>query len=61
MIQFILGFLQDRSQPDEEDSAGQGLLEYALLLMLVAMVVLVLVIVFGGSVGTLFSNIVRAI
>jgi len=40
---------------------GQGLIEYALLLMLVAFVVIGLILVFGGSVGTLYSNIVRSI
>jgi Flp pilus assembly pilin Flp len=40
---------------------GQGLIEYALLLMLVAFVVLGLIMVFGSSVGTLYSNIIRAI
>ncbi len=40
---------------------GQGLIEYALLLMLVAFVVFALVIAFGGSVGQLYSNIVRAL
>ena len=40
---------------------GQGLIEYALLLMLVAFVVLGLITVFGSSVGTLYSNIIRSI
>lgn len=42
-------------------SDGQGLIEYALLLMLVAFVVIGLIVVFGGSVGDLYSNIVRSI
>ncbi len=39
------------------EERGQGLVEYALLLMLVAMVVLIVLIVFGGQVGNLFSRI----
>ena len=44
--------------PREE---GQGLVEYALILALVALVVIVLITIFGPAVGNLFSNIVRAI
>jgi pilus assembly protein Flp/PilA len=40
---------------------GQGLVEYAMLLILVAIFVLVLVYVFGKGVGALFSNIVQII
>lgn len=35
---------------------GQGLVEYALILVLVAMVVMALVGVIGGSIGNIFSN-----
>ena len=42
--------------PREE---GQGLVEYALILALVALVVIVMVTIFGPAVGNLFSNIVR--
>lgn len=37
---------------------GQGLLEYGLVIIFVAIVVIVLLVVFGGSVGNMFSNIV---
>jgi len=37
---------------------GQSLVEYALIISLVAIVVLALLTVFGPSVGNLFSNIV---
>ena len=40
---------------------GQGLVEYAMLLIFVAIFVLVLVYVFGRGVGALFSNIVQII
>ncbi len=39
-------------------SQGQGLLEYGLVIIFVAIVVIVLLVIFGGSVGNLFSNVV---
>ena len=42
--------------PREE---GQGLVEYALILVLVALVVIVMVTIFGLAVGNLFSNVIR--
>ena len=36
---------------------GQGLIEYALIIILVAMVVLMMFVVFGPSVGNVFSNV----
>jgi len=41
--------------PGEE---GQGLVEYALILVLVAIVVIVILAVLGPSLGNLFSNVV---
>ncbi len=40
---------------------GQGLVEYAMIIILVAILVMVLLITFGGAVGNLFSNIVASI
>lgn len=40
---------------------GQGLLEYALLIALVAIIVTVILGLYGSSVGNLFSNIVQRI
>lgn len=40
---------------------GQGLVEYALILILVVIVVLVVLTIFGSNVGTMFSNVVVAI
>ena len=42
--------------PREE---GQGLVEYALILVLVAIVVLVILTLVGPAVGNMFSNIIR--
>ena len=40
---------------------GQGLVEYALILVLVAVVVLALVGIIGGGIGNIFSNIVNTL
>jgi len=39
-------------------SKGQGLVEYAMLIILVAVIVLLVLVILGASVGNLFSNIV---
>jgi len=44
--------------PHEE---GQGLVEYALILVLVAIVVIVILSLLGPAVGNVFRNIVNAI
>jgi pilus assembly protein Flp/PilA len=44
--------------PDEQ---GQGLVEYALILVLVAIVVIVILALLGPAIGNIFSNIVRNI
>jgi Flp pilus assembly pilin Flp len=42
---------------DRSDERGQGMVEYAFILILIAMAVLVAVQVLGHSTNTLFSNI----
>lgn len=42
--------------PREE---GQGLVEYALILVLVAIVVIAILTLLGPAIGAVFSNIVR--
>ncbi len=37
---------------------GQGLVEYAMLIMLVALLLIVLLLIFGGGVGNMYSNII---
>ena len=44
--------------PREE---GQGLVEYALILVLVAIVVIAILLLLGPVIGNIFSNIVVAI
>ena len=43
------------------DQRGQGLVEYAMILILVAIVVMVVLVLLGPSVGNMFSNIVQNI
>ncbi len=43
-------------QPMEE---GQGLVEYALILVLVAVVVIAILAIVGPAVGNIFSNLVN--
>jgi pilus assembly protein Flp/PilA len=40
---------------------GQGLVEYALILVLVAIVVIVILAILGPAIGNVFSQIVNAI
>lgn len=40
---------------------GQGLVEYALILVLVAIVVIAILLLMGPIIGNIFSNIVGAI
>jgi pilus assembly protein Flp/PilA len=40
---------------------GQGLVEYALILVLVALVVIVILLLLGPAIGNAFSNIVASI
>jgi pilus assembly protein Flp/PilA len=42
-------------------SRGQGLVEYALLILLVGLIVIVLLAIFGAGVGNMFSHIVSNI
>lgn len=44
--------------PREE---GQGLVEYALILVLVAIVVIVILSILGPAIGNVFSTVVNAI
>jgi pilus assembly protein Flp/PilA len=45
-------------QPHE---SGQGLVEYALILVLVAIVVIVILAILGPTIGNVFSNIVNVL
>ncbi len=43
------------------EEEGQGLLEYALILILVAIVVVLIVAVYGGQIANLFSRVTNGI
>jgi pilus assembly protein Flp/PilA len=43
------------------EERGQGLVEYALILVLVAVVVIVILALLGPVIGKVFSNVVRAV
>jgi pilus assembly protein Flp/PilA len=40
---------------------GQGLVEYALILILIALVVIVILSIFGDQLGATYSNIINSI
>jgi pilus assembly protein Flp/PilA len=42
----------------ETDPSGQGMLEYAMIMALVAIVVVVVLALFGPAIGDMFSNVV---
>ena len=44
-----------------ENDRGQGMVEYALILILVAIVVIVILALFGPAIGNMFSNVVSNI
>jgi pilus assembly protein Flp/PilA len=47
--------------PRASHERGQGLVEYALILVLVSLVVIVILILLGPAIGNVFSNIVQGI
>ena len=71
IIQTILTMLSHTyhlilSVPETEDDTtsletGQGLVEYALILILVAVTVVALLVIMGPAMGNIYSNILSAI
>jgi pilus assembly protein Flp/PilA len=47
--------------PVQSDDRGQGLVEYALIMLLVALVVIIILAIFGPAVGNMFSTVVSSI
>ena len=43
------------------DNKGQGLVEYALILVLMAVVVIVVLAILGPALGNIFSNVIQAL
>jgi pilus assembly protein Flp/PilA len=56
-----LEFLRSHWQARYSAEEGQGLVEYALILVLVVLIVLVVVAMLGPWVGNLYSNIVNTL
>ncbi len=57
VVQIIQGEVIMLYRPQEE---GQGLVEYALILVLVAVVVIVILAILGPLIGNVFSDIINA-
>ncbi|MCQ3928906.1 MAG: pilus assembly protein [Chloroflexi bacterium] len=45
----------------KKNQGGQGLVEYALIIMLVALIVIIVLVVLGPGVGNLYSSAVNAL
>lgn len=45
----------------KKNQAGQGLVEYGLIIMLVALIVIIVLVVLGPGVGNLYSSAVNAL
>jgi pilus assembly protein Flp/PilA len=50
-------YMSFHQQPDE----GQGMLEYSLVLALVAIIIIVVLAILGPAIGNMFSNVVTQI
>jgi len=46
---------------DNRRDVGQGLLEYGLVIIIVAVLIIVLLFIFGNQVGSIYSNIINLI
>ena len=42
----------------EKEKRGQGMVEYALIMILVALVIILILALFGPAIGNMFSNVV---
>lgn len=50
-----------RQTIESRDQTGQGMVEYALILVLVSIVVIVVLITMGNQIANVFSNVVAAL
>jgi pilus assembly protein Flp/PilA len=55
----IIGVTNMLYRPQNEE--GQGLVEYALILVLVAVVVIVVLAILGPTIGNIFSNVINGL
>jgi pilus assembly protein Flp/PilA len=49
------------SSTQRSNQSGQGMVEYALILVLVSIVVIVILLTMGGQIANVFSNVVTAL
>lgn len=57
----MLEFKKLFQKSNAEAAAGQGLVEYALILFLVAVVVIAILILLGPQIGSVFSEITKGL
>jgi pilus assembly protein Flp/PilA len=55
----VVNFIKRRSTKDGQ--RGQGMVEYALILVLVSIVVIVILLTMGNQIENVFSNVVAAL
>lgn len=51
----------DESEMNRSDERGQGIVEYTFIIVLVAMVVLLVLVIFGPQLGSAFSLITHGL
>ena len=51
----------DTDMKNSNGEPGQGLVEYALIMLLVAIIVIVVLALFGPAIGNLYSSVVQNI
>jgi len=56
-LRFREGFHGVLESDDRDDEGGQGMVEYALILLFIAVVVILVLTVLGKQVSNLFSNV----
>ena len=55
------GEQNDMESPSRRQQSGQGMVEYALILVLVSIVVIVILLTMGNQILNVFSNVVAAL
>jgi pilus assembly protein Flp/PilA len=58
LINGVIHYLFDADDNNKEADIGQGLVEYAMLLMLVGVIVMGMLTILGAAVGNMFQNII---
>jgi pilus assembly protein Flp/PilA len=61
LFRIVLVLCHTQRTDNEVTCRGQGLVEYAMIISFVAIVVLVVLVLFGPAVGNMFSNVISNI